>query len=368
MTESGTMKGEKAGPAARHEAPRMGNGAVPARAKRLVLADPLLPEGLEVLRAAAGLVVEDHTEDTPDELRAALHGASGLIVRSRTRVDATLLDAADALEVIGRAGVGVDNIDVDGATRRGVAVLNSPAANTFSTAELAFGLILAAARRIPEADRSVRDGMWKRKALRGMQLHGKTLGVIGAGRIGAEMIRRGRAFGMQVVAHDPFLSQERANDLGIERLDLEQLLATADVVSLHVPLTEGTRGMIDAPAIRRMKDGALLVNAARGGLVDEAALAEALRSGKLGAAGLDVFAREPLPEDSPLRAAPNVVFTPHIGAATAEAQREVSRQIAVAVRDALLSADYQSALNAPYEPGERGRVTPVMELGLRLGT
>lgn len=338
------------------------------RLKRLILADPLLPEGLEVLGAAGGLVVEDHTQDTREELIRALRGASGLIVRSRTAVDAELLGAAERLEVIGRAGVGVDNIDVEAATRRGVAVLNAPAANTYSTAELAFGLLLAAARRIPEADRSARAGEWKRKALRGIQLHGKVLGVIGAGRIGSEVARRGRVFGMRVIAHDPYLSQERANDLGLERVPLEQLLAEADAVTLHVPLTEATRGMMGEAEIARMKPGAILVNAARGGLVDEEALAEALRGGRLAAAGLDVFEEEPLPADSPLRDLANVVLTPHVGASTAEAQREVSRQIAVAVRDALLSADYRSALNAPYEPGERGRVAPVMELGLRLGT
>ena len=337
------------------------------RAKRLVIADPLLPEGIEVLRKAGGLAVEDHTEDDRDELAAALNGASGLIVRSRTKVDADLIRASRTLEVIGRAGVGVDNIDIAAATRRGIAVLNAPAANTYSTAELAFGLLLAAARRIPEADASVRAGEWKRKALRGTQLFGKTLGVVGAGRIGAEMIRRGRAFGMRVVAHDPYVSAERANELGVELLPLEELLAASDAITIHVPLTSENRDLIDRNAIAAMPDGALLVNGARGGLVDEAALAEALESGKLAAAGLDVYAAEPLPADSPLRAAPNLVLTPHIGASTVEAQREVSRQIAIAVRDALLSHDFQAALNAPYDDSDRLRTGPVMELGRRLG-
>lgn len=336
--------------------------------KRLILADPLLPEGLEVLRATTALSVEDHTADDRDTLAGALRGASGLIVRSRTKVDAELIDASDSLEVIGRAGAGVDNIDMDAATRRGIAVLNAPAANTFSTAELAFALLLAVARRVPEADRSVRAGEWNRKGLRGTQLCGKTLAVLGAGRIGAEVIRRGRAFGMRVLAHDPYVTAERANDLGVELVGLDELLAAAEVLTIHIPLTEESRGLIGADAIARMPAGAVLVNAARGGLVDERALAAALESGHLGGAGLDVYADEPLPADSPLRSAPNLVLTPHIGASTAEAQREVSRQIAVAVRDALLSADYQAALNAPYESGERGRVAPVMELGRRLGT
>ncbi len=335
--------------------------------KRLILADPLLPEGLDVLEAGGALAVEDHTQDDRAALAGALRGASGLIVRSRTRVDAELIDASDALEVIGRAGAGVDNIDMEAATRRGIAVLNAPAANTYSTAELAFALLLAAARRIPEADRNVRAGEWNRKGLRGTQLRGKTLGVLGAGRIGSEVIRRGRAFGMKVVAHDPYLGAERANDLGVELLPFEDLLAAAEVLTLHVPLTDESRGLIGAAQLERMPRGAILINAARGGLVDERALAAALVSGRLAAAGLDVYEREPLPTDSPLRSAPNLVFTPHIGASTAEAQREVSRQIALAVRDALLSADYQAALNAPYESGERGRIAPVMDLGRRLG-
>jgi D-3-phosphoglycerate dehydrogenase len=335
--------------------------------KRLIIADPLRPEGIAVLNEATGLTVEDHTEDDRDALASALAGASGLIVRSRTQVDAELIDGTDSLEVIGRAGVGVDNIDMEAATRRGIAVLNAPAANTYSTAELAFALLLATARNIPAADATVRAGEWKRKALQGSQLFGKTIGVVGAGRIGAEMVRRARAFGMRVLAFDPYVPAERANELGLALVSLEKLLESSDIVTVHVPLTEENRGLIGAEQIARMPDGAILINAARGGLVDETALAEALVSGKLGGAGLDVYEREPLPADSPLRQAPNLVFTPHIGASTDEAQAEVSRQIAVAVRDALLSADYQTALNAPYEAGERGRVAPVMELGRRLG-
>lgn len=346
----------------------MTRGIATGAAKRLIIADPLRPEGIEVLDAAQGLTVEDHTGDDRDALSHALAGASGLIVRSRTRVDAQLIEGSDTLEVIGRAGVGVDNIDIDAATRRGIAVLNAPAANTYSTAELAFALLLAAARHIPAADASVRAGEWKRKSLAGTQLFGKTIGVVGAGRIGAEVVRRARAFGMRVLAFDPYVPADRANELGLSLVSFEKLLESSDIVTLHLPLTSENRGLIGAEEIERMPDGAMLINAARGGLVDEAALAEALRSGKLGAAGLDVYEREPLPDDSPLRDAPNLVFTPHIGASTAEAQAEVSRQIAVAVRDALLSADYQTALNAPFEAGERGRVAPVMELGRRLGT
>lgn len=338
------------------------------RVKRLVLADPLSAEGRAILDGADGLRVDDRSGADRGKLKEALRGAAGMIVRSRTIVDADLLQAADALEVIGRAGVGIDNIDVEAATRRGIAVLNAPGANTVSTAELTFALLLAAARKVAAADRSVHEGRWDRKALRGTQLQGKTLGIVGAGRIGSAVGHRARAFGMGVLVHDPYLTEERAADLGLERVEFEELLARSDVVTLHVPLTDATRGMIGREEIARMKNGAFLLNAARGGLVDEGALADALASGKLSGAALDVFEEEPLPADSPLRGAPNLVMTPHLGAATDEAQREVAVEIATAVRDALLLGDYSTAVNAPYvEAGERALVDPVMNLGRRLG-
>lgn len=344
-------------------------GDAAATARRVVLADPLSDEGLAVLRESPGLEVVDLSAEERASLMHSLGGASALIVRSRTRVDAALLDAAEALEVVGRAGVGVDNIDVPAATRRGIAVLNAPGGNTRSTAELTWGLILAAARKIAAADRSIRAGRWERKALRGVQLHGKTLGVVGAGRIGSAVGARARAFGMRVLVHDPYLTPERAAELGLERTELDALLAESDVVTLHVPLTEVTRGMIGTAEIERMKAGAFLVNAARGGLVEQRALAEALGSGELAGAALDVYEMEPLPPEDPLRSAPNLVMTPHLGAATGEAQREVAVEIAAAVRDALLLGDYRTAVNAPYvEPGERRLLDPVMELGRRLGT
>ena len=334
---------------------------------RVIIADPLLPDGIETLRAAPGLVVEDHTESDREALRSALEGASALIVRSRTKVTPDLIESADRLRVVGRAGVGVDNIDIPAATRRGIAVLNAPAANTQSTAELAFALLLAAARRITEADASIRAGEWRRKELRGIQLSGKTLGVIGLGRIGAEVVWRARAFGMRVVAHDPFVSAARASDLGVELASLEELLPTCHAITVHVPLSDENRGFIGRGELAAMRPGSILVNAARGGLVDETALAEALASGHLGAAGLDVFETEPLPADSPLRDAPQLVFSPHLGASTYEAQRQVSRQIAVSVRDALVEGDYSAALNAPFEAEDRDGAGPIMDLGYRLG-
>ena len=334
---------------------------------RLIIADPLLPDGLATLRAAPGFVVEDRSEGDREALLHALPGAAALIVRSRTKVDAELIRAGDALRVVGRAGVGVDNIDIPAATRRGIAVMNAPAANTYSTAELAFGLLLAAARRLTEADASIRAGEWRRKELRGIQLSGKTLGVIGLGRIGAEVARGARAFGMRVVAHDPFVNLERAEDLGVDLVDMETLFSASHAISLHVPLSETNRGLIGREQMAAMRPGVILVNAARGGLVDEAALAEALASGQVGAAGLDVFDSEPLPADSPLRQAPHLVLSPHLGASTFEAQRQVSRQIAVAVRDALIKDDYSGALNAPFEADDPAGAAATMALGRCLG-
>jgi len=337
--------------------------------KRLVLADPLAAEGVLILEESTGIMVEDLSDLSRDELKRRMPGAAGLVVRSRTLVDRELIEAATGLEVIGRAGVGTDNIDLAAATRRGVAVLNAPAGNTLSTAELTFGLLLAAARGISIADRTMHEGRWERGAVRGAQLSGKTLGVIGAGRIGTEVVHRAKAFGMNVLVTDPYLSPERVSDLGVESAELGELLARSDYVTLHLPLTDESRMLIDAPRIASMKADAVLINAARGGLVDETALAEALHAGKLRAAGLDVYDAEPLPRDHPLRSAPNLVMTPHIGAATPDAQREIAIEISRAMREALLEGDLRNAVNVPSSgTRELGRLRPVIDLGSRLGT
>ncbi|MBW3535541.1 MAG: phosphoglycerate dehydrogenase [Gemmatimonadetes bacterium] len=308
------------------------------------------------------------TVEGGDELREALRRAHGLIVRSATQVDRDLLDGAPELRVVGRAGVGVDNIDLAAATERGVAVLNAPAGNTVSAAELTLALILATVRKVAEADRSVRSGEWVRSRFGGIELRGKTLGLVGAGRIGSEVGRRARAFGMDVVAHDPYLTDERADDLGFERVSFEEVLERSDVVSLHVPLTAQTRGLLDARTLRTMKPSAFLVNVARGGVVDEAALVEALEEGVIAGAALDVFEEEPLQEDSPLRRAPNLVLTPHLGASTSEAQELVAGEIAEAVRAALAEGDLSRALNAPAIGSEAlRRLQPILKLGRTLG-
>jgi D-3-phosphoglycerate dehydrogenase / 2-oxoglutarate reductase len=335
---------------------------------RVFVADAISAEGLRPLRADGRFELIERPGLQGDELAAALHGVDAVIVRSSTRITRESLQHADRLQVIGRAGVGVDNIDVEAATERGVAVLNAPSGNTISAAELAFALMLSCVRRIPQADRSMKAGEWDRKTFTGSELYGKTLGLVGAGRIGGEVARRARVFGMRVVAYDPYLAADRAETLEIELCTLDDVLARADIISLHVPLTDGTAGLIGAAELARMKRGAFVVNAARGGVLDEAALADALRSGHLAGAGLDVYAEEPLPADHPLRGVEHAVLTPHLGAATDEAQQNVALEIAEAVRAALADGDLTRAVNAPAIGGEEmRRLRPLLDLSERLG-
>jgi len=271
--------------------------------------------------------------------------------------------------VVGRAGVGVDNVDVETATRRGVVVLNAPGGNTVSTAEHAFSLLLAVARKIPHADANVRDKKWDKKIFEGVELYDKTLGVIGMGRIGSELSRRAIAFGMRVAAYDPYLSATRARTLQVELVDqLEDLLARADFISLHTPLTAETRHILDVERLRKTKRGVRIINCARGGLIDETALAEALQSGHVAGAALDVFEIEPLPGDSPLRSAPNIVLTPHLGASTVEAQESVGIEIAQSVRAALLEGTIRNAVNVPnLDAKTLAIIGPHLRFGEKLG-
>lgn len=280
-----------------------------------------------------------------DELRDAIANADAVLVRSATKITRESLSRAERLKVIGRAGVGVDTIDVDAATERGVAVLTAPAGNTVSAAELTMALLLALARRVPAADRSMRAGEWDRKSFTGVELYGKTLGLIGAGRIGGEVALRARAFGMRVLVTDPFLDADRASTLGVETATLEDLLDRSDVISVHVPLTPETQNLIGDKELARLKKTAFVLNVARGGVVDEAALLAALQQERIGGAALDVYSAEPLPADHPFRTLPNVVLTPHLGASTAEAQQNVAIEIAEAVRAALIDNDLSRAVN-----------------------
>ncbi|MCS6976765.1 MAG: phosphoglycerate dehydrogenase [Gemmatales bacterium] len=335
---------------------------------RVLICDRLEEAGLEILRRA-GLEVEERPGLTGTDLEAALREADGVIVRSGTRLTAPLLEGASRLRAVVRAGVGVDSIDVAAATRRGIVVMNTPSGNTVSTAEHTLAMLLALARHIPAADVSVKQGRWERSKWVGTQLAGKTLGIVGLGRIGREVARRAAAFDMKLIGFDPFLTAERIAHLGVEPVGrLENLLERCDILTLHVPLTEETRHMIGANQLARMKPGAWLINCARGGLVDEAALAEALNAGRIGRAALDVFETEPPPPDHPLLRAPNLICTPHLGASTVEAQRSVAMEAAQLMTDFLIRGIVQCAVNmATVDRLELEDLRPYLNLAWRLG-
>jgi D-3-phosphoglycerate dehydrogenase / 2-oxoglutarate reductase len=336
--------------------------------KRVVVADKVAESGLALLAAVPELEVVNVAGKGREELERALAAAHALVVRSETRVTADLLTRAPGLLVIARAGTGVDTIDVPAATRRGIAVMNAPGANTVSAAEHAMGLLLALVRHIPWAAEAMSRGQWDRKRFEGTELRGKTIGVVGLGRIGGHVAQLARAFGMTVIAHDPYLPAERAAELGVKVFPLEQLLRQADVVTLHVALTEQTHHLINADRLALMKPTAFLVNTARGELVEEQALAAAITAKRLRGAAIDVFAVEPLPAESPLRGLDRVILTPHLAASTAEAQERVAVEICTAVRNALLDGDLSFAVNVPGISGDvLRRVGPLLELSRRLG-
>ncbi|MSR07206.1 MAG: hypothetical protein EXR93_09100 [Gemmatimonadetes bacterium] len=333
----------------------------------VAVADPVNERGLEILRAIPEFEVA-YAAGKPDQLAQILPRAHALLVRSETKVTEAMLALAPLLRVVGRAGTGVDNVDVDAATRRGIAVLNTPGGNTVSAAEQAVALMLALVRRVPWAAESMRRGEWDRKKFGGIELRDKVLGLVGLGRIGAHVASVARALGMDVLAHDPFLSEDRAREMGVSLCGLDDLLARADVVSLHLPLTAETKNLIDARRLSLMKPSSVLVNTARGGLVDEAALLEAVTAGKLAGAALDVFEQEPLPKESPLRGSDRLILTPHLAASTTEAQERVAVEICRAVKEALLTGVIGGAVNVPglssevvtrapavAGPGARGR-------------
>jgi D-3-phosphoglycerate dehydrogenase len=336
---------------------------------KVLVADSISQSGVDELSRDGALDVVVQTNLGAAKLLEIIPEFSALVVRSQTKVTAEILNAGSKLRVVGRAGVGVDNVDVETATRRGIIVLNAPGGNTVSTAEHAFSLLLCVARRIPPAEASVRAGNWDRKNFEGVELYNKTLGVIGMGRIGSELSRRAIAFGMRVVAYDPYLSATRARSLQVELVDeLDDLLASADFISLHTPLTAETHHLVDLARLRKTKRGARIINCARGGLIDETALAAALQDRHLAGAALDVFETEPLPADSPLRSAPNLVLTPHLGASTAEAQESVGIEIAQSIRAALLEGTIRNAVNMPnLDAKTLSIVGPHLRFGEKLG-
>jgi D-3-phosphoglycerate dehydrogenase len=313
---------------------------------KVFVADDVSEAGLQPLRSGP-FEVEKRTGLSVPELIAALDGCEGLIVRSETKVTAEILDAATSLRVIGRAGVGVDNIDVNAATQRGVVVMNAPDGNTITTAEHTIALLVSLARSIPQASSSLKAGRWERKKFIGVELRGKTLGVVGLGRIGRVVVSRARAMGMAIVAYDPFIAPEQARDLEIELATLDEVYSRADFLTVHTPLTAETRNLIDADVLAKMKPGARIINCARGGLVNEDALYEAIKSGHIGGAALDVFSQEPPPADLKLLELNEVIVTPHLGASTTEAQEGVALTVAEQMRDFLLSGALRGAVNVP---------------------
>jgi D-3-phosphoglycerate dehydrogenase / 2-oxoglutarate reductase len=334
---------------------------------KIFVADEVSDTGLQPLRDAQ-FVIEKRVRLSPAELSDALAGCAGLVVRSETKVTRELMDGAPALRVIGRAGVGVDNIDVPAATERGIVVMNAPDGNTITTAEHTIALLVALARRIPQANSSLKSGRWERKTFVGVELHGKTLGIVGLGRIGRAVAARVRAFGMKIVAFDPFIAPEQARDAEIELAPLDELFATADFITVHTPLTAETRGVIGRDAFARMKQGVRIINCARGGLVDESALYDAIKSGTVAGAALDVFVDEPPAADHPLLLLDEVIATPHLGASTAEAQEGVAFTVAEQMRDYLLSGALRGAVNVPtLGAKELAVLRPYIELAEKLG-
>ncbi len=336
---------------------------------KVLVADPISQRGVDELVSHPRLEVLVKTGLKEDEIVALIPDFSGLVVRSQTKVTARVLEAGSNLKAVGRAGVGVDNVDVEAATRLGVVVMNTPGGNTISTAEHAFSLLVSTARRIPQATASVRSGKWERKKFEGVELYGKALGILGMGRIGSELARRAIAFGMRVLAYDPYLSISRARALQVELFEqLDDLLPQADFLSLHMPLTEETQHMLNPKNFPLLKPEARIINCARGGLIDETALLHALDNGTIAGAALDVYEVEPPNPQNPLLQNENLVLTPHLGASTAEAQESVGIEIAEAIKALLLEGEIRNAVNVPnLDAKTLAAIAPYLELGELLG-
>jgi D-3-phosphoglycerate dehydrogenase / 2-oxoglutarate reductase len=334
---------------------------------RVLVTDTLAESGLDILRAADDVDLDYRPGLKGDDLLRAVAESDALITRSGTAVTHELVNAGTRLRIIGRAGVGLDNVDVEACTARGILVINAPTANIISATEHTMAMLLALCRNIPEAHASVKRGEWTRAKFMGIELNGKTLGVIGLGRIGSRVTVRARAFGMRVIAYDPYITDAAFEKVAAEKVTLEQLLEQADVITVHTPMTEETRGMIGAGELRRMKTGVAVLNIARGGIYDEPALAEALTSGRVAGAAIDVYTDEPPAKDHPLIAAPNVILSPHIGANTIEAQDRVAVQTSEMVIEALRGSIFVSAVNLPFEGLSDADAAPMIRLAEKLG-
>jgi D-3-phosphoglycerate dehydrogenase len=333
---------------------------------RVLVTDDIDRDGVALLEADGALEVDEVPTLPRDVLLERIGDYDAIVGRSATRISAELLRRATKLRVVGRAGVGVDNVAMDVATELGIAVINAPAGNTIAVAELFFGVVLGLLRHLPRAAESMRAGRWDRSDLLGRELKGRTLGIVGLGRIGSEVATRAHAFGMEVIAFDPYVADARFTVLRVRRaVTLDALLEEADILTVHTPLTDETTGMIGRRELARLRPGSVVANLARGGIVEEAALAAALESGQLGGAAVDAFSAEPLAADHPLRKVPNVVLTPHIGASTAEAQRNVAVDVCVAVRDALIRGELSRSMNVASVDGQWRELQPAMYVARR---
>ena len=335
---------------------------------KILVADRISPLGVEFLQKQDGFEVMEAYGSAPEKVLELAKDASAIIVRSDTKITREVFEIATELKAVGRAGVGVDNIDVSAATEKGVIVMNTPGGNTIATAELTFTHMLCGTRPIVRGVTGMREGKWERKQLKGAELRGKTLAVLGLGRIGAEVAKRALAFEMAVVAYDPYLTSERAKELDLEKVELDEAFSKADYLTVHMPMTDQTRNIVDESAFAKMKDGVRVFNCARGGIIKESALAEALKSGKVAYAGLDVYEQEPLPEDHVFRELENLNLTPHLGASTAEAQESVGVEIAEAIAEVLNGGRIRNAINMPsVDPKDLESLSPYLDLCERLG-
>ncbi len=335
---------------------------------KVLVSDKLAPEGIRLLEETPGVEVTFQTKWEPGEFREKIKGYSALIIRSATKVDESVIEAADELKVVGRAGIGVDNIDQKAASKKGIVVMNTPTANTVTTAEHALAMMMALSRKIPQATASMKSGKWEKSKFSGVELFEKVLGVVGLGNIGSILAGRAIGLGMTVIAYDPFLSAERAAQLGVELVELDDLFKRADFISSHVPLTDKTKNLFRAETFAKMKPGVRIINCARGGVVHEADLVEAVKAGQVAGAALDVFEKEPLSPDSPLLAVDEIILTPHLGASTAEAQVKVAEDVARQVIDFLTKGIIKNAVNMPsVDPDALARIQPYLELASQMG-
>jgi D-3-phosphoglycerate dehydrogenase len=334
-----------------------------------LICDPISPKGIALLQQQPEFKVTVLEKRLPEaELLPLVREVEAMVVRSETKVTKRIIEAAPKLRVVGRAGVGVDNVDVETATQRGIVVMNTPSGNTISTAELTFSMLMSLARNIPQAHASMKSGKWDRRQFQGVELNNKTLGILGMGRIGSEVARRAIAFGMRVLAYDPYLALSRAKALQVELVELDEIYARADFVTVHMPMSDETKGMINAAAFAKMKKGVRVLNCARGGIINEADLYEAINSGHVAGAALDVYEVEPPPASFPLRELPQVIMTPHLGASTEEAQENVGIEVAEAITDYLLHGAVRNAVNLPnLDAKTYTLVKPYLNLGEKLG-